>query len=228
MTAVEWRLDPTPPDVGGAVLGFGSLEALAESVPYLVALNPSAVEFLDATFLGFVGDAGADFPTALAGLLLVEFERDNGAAPGAWGDAVRGLKSLTATSRLRRSAGLEKLWASPAGLPPSSPSGNAALAPGHRGWASPSALARTPRDPCRGGSTRNRRCDVRHAGMVTFSHALPTRPAGMGKGLRALVEEVTALLVSSKAFRARARRGAAAGGVLERFYGPEVRALFRD
>src|SRR5207247_8612946 len=28
VTAVEWRLEPIPPDVAGAVLGFASLEAL--------------------------------------------------------------------------------------------------------------------------------------------------------------------------------------------------------
>src|SRR6266567_6156652 len=38
VTAVEWRLEPIPPDAGGVVLGFPSLDALADAVPYLVAL----------------------------------------------------------------------------------------------------------------------------------------------------------------------------------------------
>src|SRR2546422_523087 len=51
VTAVQWRLEPIPPDVAGAALGFGSVDALAQAVPYLVALNPSAVELLDPTLL---------------------------------------------------------------------------------------------------------------------------------------------------------------------------------
>ncbi len=43
VTAVEWRLDPIPPDQAGVALGFRDLAALGEAVPYLVALNPSAV-----------------------------------------------------------------------------------------------------------------------------------------------------------------------------------------
>src|SRR5213083_1192828 len=54
VTAVQWRLEPIPPDVAGAALGFGSVDALAQAVPYLVALNPSAVELLDRTLLELV------------------------------------------------------------------------------------------------------------------------------------------------------------------------------
>src|SRR5437773_2004244 len=59
VTAVEWRLEPIPADVAGAALGFGDLEQLAEAVPFLVALNPSAVELLDRTLLDVVRDVGA-------------------------------------------------------------------------------------------------------------------------------------------------------------------------
>src|SRR2546427_123158 len=51
ITAVEWRLEPIPADVAGAALGFGDLRRLAEAVPYLVALNPSAGELLGRTLL---------------------------------------------------------------------------------------------------------------------------------------------------------------------------------
>ncbi|HXF94490.1 MAG TPA: FAD-binding oxidoreductase, partial [Gemmatimonadales bacterium] len=112
VTAVEWRLDPIPPDLAGTALGFGSLEALSEAVPFLLALNPSAVELLDATLLDPVREAGADLPAGLACLLLVEFERETGAAArGVVGDAVRGLKdhtSYVATAVDRQ--GLERLW----------------------------------------------------------------------------------------------------------------------
>src|SRR2546422_5763524 len=81
ITAVQWRLEPIPPDVAGAVLGFATLDALTGAVPYLVALNPSAVELLDRTFLAFVEQAGAVLPSGLAAVLLLEVGRDTAAAP---------------------------------------------------------------------------------------------------------------------------------------------------
>ena len=237
VTAVEWRLDPTPPDAGGVVLGFGSLEALAESVSYLVALNPSAVELLDATFLGFAREAGAQIPAGLAGLLLVEFERDTGAAArGVVGDAVRGLKSLTShVETAVDRAGLERLWAV-------------------RRLASP-ALAR------RGDTQRSlqviedgcvpleqlgayihgiRAAADRHGiAVAIFGHAgdghvhvnaLPdtTRP-GWKERLGGLFEDATDLLVRLRGVPSGEHgAGRLRAGVLERFYGPEVMALFRD
>src|SRR5437867_3805972 len=115
VTAVEWRLEPIPVDAAGVALGFRSLEQLADAVPYLVALNPSAVELLDRTLLDLVrdGDRGTTLPEGLDGLLLVEFERETSAAArGVVGDAVRGLRAVTAhveTAVDRR--GLEQLWA---------------------------------------------------------------------------------------------------------------------
>lgn len=107
VTAVHWRLDPIPPDLAGAALGFADLDALGEAVPYLVSLNPSAVELLDRTLLQFVPEA-----PAVACLVLLEFERETqAAARGVVGDAVRGLKNHLAyveTAVDRR--GLEKLW----------------------------------------------------------------------------------------------------------------------
>jgi len=112
ITGVSWRLDPILPDVAGVALGFGALEALGDAVPYLLALNPSAVELLDRTILSFVEEAGVTLPTGLACLLLVEFERETApAARGVVGDAVRGLKHLTmhVETAVDR-AGLERLW----------------------------------------------------------------------------------------------------------------------
>jgi len=111
-THVTWRLEPVLPDVAGVALGFGVLEALGDAVPYLLALNPSAVELLDRTILSFVEEAGVILPAGLACLLLVEFERETApAARGVVGDAVRGLKHLTmhVETAVDR-AGLERLW----------------------------------------------------------------------------------------------------------------------
>jgi len=123
VTAVHWRLDPILPDLAGVALGFSDLAALAEAVPFLVALNPSAIELLDASLLRLIPNAPVH-----AVLLLVEFERETSvAARGVVGDAVRGLKQhVTHVETAVDRAGLERLWdvrrlASPAlaRLPPS-------------------------------------------------------------------------------------------------------------
>src|SRR6266850_4924272 len=107
VTAVHWRLDPIPPDVAGAALGFADLESMTEAVPYLVSLKPSALELLDESLLQFVPDA-----PKVACLLLVEFERETAAAArGVVGDAVRGLKhSVIHVQTALDRAGLEQLW----------------------------------------------------------------------------------------------------------------------
>jgi len=237
VTAVAWRLEPIPPDVGGAVLGFPTLEALTEAVPYLVALNPSAVELLDGTFLGFIRGAGIDLPAGLAGLLLVEFERETAAAArGVVGDAVRGLKALTSyVETAVDRAGLEKLWAV-------------------RHLASP-ALARLPdtqrslqviEDGCvpleRLGDYVSgiRSASEQHGVPVAiFGHAgdghvhvnaLPdlTRP-GWREALVALFNDVTDLLVRLGGVPSGEHgAGRLRAGVLERFFGREVMTLFVD
>ena len=112
VTAVEWRLDPIPAEVAGLTLGFADLAALGEAVPFLLGLEPSAIELLDRTLLAFVAEAGGEVPQGVEGLLLVEFERDRAAAArGAVGDAVRGVRHLTHTVETAPDrAGLEKLW----------------------------------------------------------------------------------------------------------------------
>ena len=237
VTAVEWRLEPIPPDVAGAVLGFASLEALAAAVPYLVALNPSAVELLDRTFLSLVREAGTDLPPDLAGVLLVEFERDTAAAAhGVVGDAVRGLKDYTAhVETAVDRAGLERLWAV-------------------RRLASP-ALARLPEtqrslqvveDACvplerlaayidgiRAAADRQR-IPVAVFGHAGDGHvhvnALPdTTRLGWKDALAALYAAATDLLLELGGVPSGEHGvGRLRAGVLERFYGSEVMALFRE
>ncbi len=232
VTAVHWRLDPIPPDLAGVALGFTDLAALAEAVPFLVSLNPSAVELLDASLLRLIPDA----PT-VAVLLLVEFERETSApARGVVGDAVRGLKHRvahveTAVDR----ASLEKLWEV-------------------RRLASP-ALARLPpsqrslqviEDGCvpleRLGDyvAELRSAAERHGVPVAiFGHAgdghvhvnaLPdtTRPTWL-KAIEGLFAGATDLLVRLGGVPAGEHgAGRLRAGVLERFYGSGVLALFGD
>ncbi|MGH7568565.1 MAG: FAD-binding oxidoreductase [Gemmatimonadales bacterium] len=241
VTAVEWRLDPIPPALAGAALGFRDLDALAEAVPFLLALEPSALELLDRTLLAFVAEAGGEVPKGLEGLLLVEFERDTAAAArGAVGDAVRGLRAPadhveTAVDR----AGLEQLWAV-------------------RRMASP-ALARLPakrrslqviEDGC---VPVDRLADyireIRRAAarqgipVAAFGHAgdghlhvnaLPdvTEPGWRREGQRvlaALLDDVTALQVRLGGTPSGEHGdGRLRAGLGERFYGPELMAAFRE
>ncbi|HYT71773.1 MAG TPA: FAD-binding oxidoreductase [Gemmatimonadales bacterium] len=237
VTAVQWRLEPVPRERAGAAFGFGSVDALAEAIPYLLALDPSAVELLDRTFLALVREASADLPEGIEGLLLVEFERDTSAAVrGAVGDAVRGLEASSAHVQTAVDrTGLEKLWAV-------------------RQLASP-ALARLP------GTRRSlqvvedgcvplprlgpyvvgiRAAAARHGVPVAiFGHAgdghvhvnaLPdTTGPGWREGLAALFAEATDLLARLGGTPSGEHGdGRLRAGVLERCYGSEVVALWRD
>jgi len=238
ITAVEWRLEPIPTDAAGVALGFRALEQLVEAVPYLVALNPSAVELLDRTLLDFVKDAGdTGLPDGLEGLLLVEFERDTqAAARGVVGDAVRGLRDFTAhVATAVDRAGLEALWTV-------------------RRMASP-ALARLPEtrrslqvieDGCvplerlgtyvTGIREAARRRDVPvaifgHAGDGhVHVNALPdVTTAGWREALGGLYGDAADLLLALGGTPSGEHgAGRLRAGLLERFYGTEVTALFRD
>ena len=235
ITAVEWRLDPIPAAVAGLTLGFADLAALGEAVPFLLGLNPSAVELLDRTLLAFVAAAGGDVPEGVEGLLLIEFERDQAAAArGAVGDAVRGLKHLAHTVETAPDrAGLEKLWSV-------------------RRLASP-ALARLPatrrslqviEDGCVPAeqlgayvvairsAAAGREIPVAIFGHAGDGHvhvnALPdvTQP-GWEAGVRGLFDEVTELQRTLGGTPSGEHGiGRLRAGVLERFLGPDVMRLF--
>jgi len=237
VTAVRWRLEPIPPDVAGAALGFASLEALGHAVPFLIALNPSAVELLDRTFLELVGGDALDLPAGIEGLLLVEFERDTrAAARGVVGDAVRGLKASTAhVATAVDRGGLEQLWsvrklASPAlaRLPPSRRS----LQVVEDGCVPLERLA----EYIAGVRLAAARCGVPvalfgHAGDGhVHVNALPdTTVPGWRESLAGLFAAVTELLVTLGGTPSGEHGdGRLRAGLLERFYGSEVMALFRD
>ncbi len=224
--------------MAGAALGFGDLDRLAEAVPYLVALNPSAVELLDRTLLDIVRDAGAPpgLPEGLEGLLLIEFERETqAAARGVVGDAVRGLRASTAhVATAVDRAGLEALWAvrrlaSPAlaGLP-----GNRrSLQVVEDGCVPLERLA----DYVAGirAAAEGRGIPVAIFGHAGDGHvhvnALPDLTvAGWRDALAALYGDAAELLVRLGGTPSGEHgAGRLRAGLLERFYGPEVAALFR-
>ena len=234
---MEWRLAPIPPDAAGAAFGFHDLAALGEAVPYLASLDPSAVELLDRTLLSFVEEAGTEVPPGLACVLLVEFERDGaGAARGVVGDAVRGLKQLSAyVETAVDRAGLDRLWAL-------------------RHRASP-VLARLPEtrrslqvveDGCvpldnlaaylagLHDVAERRRVPVAIFGHAGDGHvhvnALPdTTEPDFRERLSGLLGDVTDLLVRLGGTPSGEHGdGRLRAGLLERFFGAEVVALFAD
>ena len=231
VTAVQWRLDTIPPDIAGAALGFPDLAAMTEAVPYLVSLNPSALELLDSTLLRFVPEA-----PRVACLLLVEFERDSAAAArGVVGDAVRGLKqAVTHVETAVDRRGLERLWsvrrlASPAlaRLPPSQRS----LQVIEDGCVPLDAL---------GEYVGGVRAAAESAGIpvAIFGHAgdghvhvnaLPdTTRSGWRDALRRLFDDVTDLLLRLEGVPSGEHGvGRLRAGMLERFYGADVMDLFR-
>lgn len=108
VTGVEWRLVPIPARYAGVRAAVRSLEALGEVVRQLSALDPAAVEYLDTTFLRFVGEA-----RGAAGLLLVEFEGEEGDALEERLREAAGILAPHAAelSEANDRRGLEQLWA---------------------------------------------------------------------------------------------------------------------
>ena len=79
VTGVTWRLQPIPPARAGVRAALRDVRRLAHLVPALLELDPSRVEFLDSTLLGYLGDdlrtiPQADAVAAGGALLMVELE----------------------------------------------------------------------------------------------------------------------------------------------------------
>jgi FAD/FMN-containing dehydrogenase len=72
VTGVEWRLVPIPTKTAGIRASLGEIRSLGTVIPQLLEVDPSSVEYLDRTFLEFVGQA----ESGVAGILMVEFEGD--------------------------------------------------------------------------------------------------------------------------------------------------------
>jgi FAD/FMN-containing dehydrogenase len=102
----------------GLRVALSSLDDLEQVVLGLVALDPSAVELLDRTFLDLIALAGRggdrpDLPQGTEAVLLVEFERENQEqARGVVADAVRAVEDVAADTATALTPEEEKrLWA---------------------------------------------------------------------------------------------------------------------
>jgi D-lactate dehydrogenase len=238
VTAVEWRLDPVPPHRAGVRILLGSYAELAPLVGELLALEVSALELLDRTFLDVVrrGDPSAPIPNAEA-VLLVEIEAGSAAALQRTTEAaVRAARSRAiGVDAAISSAGTEQLWrlrhaASPmlARLPPERRS------------------LQVIEDGCvplnRIGdyvAAVRRAAEVAEVPVVLFGHAgdgnvhvnaLPdVTSSGWEKRLRRLYEEVTDAVIGLGGVPSGEHgAGRLRAGLLERVYGTEIVACFES
>ncbi|HET7599322.1 MAG TPA: FAD-binding oxidoreductase, partial [Gemmatimonadales bacterium] len=99
VTAVEWRLDPAPAERAGLRIALREYGPLPDIVARLRALEATAVELLDRTFLDIVGRHRPDELPAGAGemgaVLLVELEDDSrDVLAGRVGEALAAARAL--------------------------------------------------------------------------------------------------------------------------------------
>lgn len=126
ITGAEWRLERIPSRFGGARAALRDTASLGEIVPALSALTPSAVEYLDATFLSFAeggnlekggktgegGITGEGGKTGDGGMLMVELEgEDEVELSGRLAEARKILVPYSVEVReANNRASLEELW----------------------------------------------------------------------------------------------------------------------
>jgi len=108
VTGAEWRLVKPPTRYAGVRASLADIKSLGAIVPQLLEIDPSAVEYLDASFLQFVGKA----ESGVAGLLLVELEGDES---DTLADRLREARHIlrphsTALEEAADRAALESLW----------------------------------------------------------------------------------------------------------------------
>jgi FAD/FMN-containing dehydrogenase len=113
VTRIEWLLDPVPAHRAGLRIALRSLDELVRVVAALHAVEPSAIELLDRTFLDLVRRHSDAAPAEAEALLLVEIERSD---PESVRDAVeRAADSVRHTAVSVDSAlspqAAERLWA---------------------------------------------------------------------------------------------------------------------
>lgn len=243
ITAIEWRLDRTPKHRAGVGIALTELDTLADIVLALCRINPSALEFLDRTFLDLVasGSVGQEpatprLPGGSAGLLLVEFEHDDPAIlRGIVGDAVRTVTPLAADVQTALTdAETSQLWALRHAASPI-----LARLPGNRrslqviedGCVPVSQLSRYVQFVRRAAATRGLE-------VVLFGHAgdghlhanllVDLGRSGWEEAVETLLEEVTAEVIRLGGTPAGEHgAGRLRAGLLGQLYGPEIMTLFR-
>ena len=232
ITGAEWRLEAVPVRLAGVRAALRDAAALGRLLPALLEADPSAVEYLDATFLEFaqVREGGE------AGLLMVELEGDGSAEIEERLTRVRDIlepHAVGLTSAQGRAA-LDALWdvrhaASPmlAGLGP----GRRSLQVIEDACVPLDAIGRYIAAVRRAGETHR-------IPLVIFGHAgqgnlhvnlLPdTTDPSWKPRVTALFDSVSEVVISlGGTLSGEHGDGRLRAGMLERVYGPEIVALFR-
>ncbi|HEX5387155.1 MAG TPA: FAD-binding oxidoreductase [Gemmatimonadales bacterium] len=239
IAAVEWRLDPVPPHRAGLRVILAEYAALPEVVARLLALEPSAIELLDRTFLELVAAPGTDAFTGNRGaeaVLLVEFENEDAARlRETVGRAVAAARPLAfGVDAALSPAGAERLWqlrhaASPilASLPPDRRSLQVIE----------DACVPVPKLGEYVAAVR-RAAEARGLQVVVFGHAgdgnvhvnvLPELArSGWEQAIAGLLDEVSDAVVRMGGVPSGEHgTGRLRASLLERIYGEEIVALFR-
>jgi len=243
ITSIEWRLDGIPTHRAGAGIALQDLGSLADIVPAILQYQPSALELLDQTFLDLVRSASergtaADWaPKSAAGLLLVEFERDNPASlRGTLDDTVRAVDHLAAGVRTALTgAETAELWAFRHAASPilaSLPDHRRSLQVIEDGCVPVSELGRYVSAVRRAATTRGLEVVLfGHAGDGHLHANLLVDVSGEGweDAVGSLLEEVTAEVIRLGGTPAGEHgAGRLRAGLLGQLYGHEVLTLFRS
>jgi len=230
VTGIEWRLVPSPTRYAGVRAALASVEAVGRLVPPLLGLDPSAVEYLDATFLEFVGSRVGE------GLLLVEFEGDEGDAVDQRLDQARGILEPHAMElrEARDPRALEELWSVRYAASP-------LLARMGESRRSLQVIedACVPVERLGGYITAVREAGKRHGmDLVIFGHAgdgnlhvnlqADLTQAGWEQRVEAIFTEVSAAVVAmGGTLSGEHGDGRLRARLLRQVYGPEIMRLFR-
>ncbi|HET8625105.1 MAG TPA: FAD-binding oxidoreductase [Gemmatimonadales bacterium] len=238
VTAVEWRLDVVPRCRAGVRVLLGDYAELPALVADLRALEVSAIELLDRTFLDVVRSAEPNLPLPhTEAVLLVEIEAESEAALRRAADAaVRAARPrAVAVDAALSGAGTEQLWrirhaASPilARLPPERRSLQViedGCVPVERLGEYVAALRQAAAD-----------CDIP---VVLFGHAgdgnvhanalADTTRRGWQKRLRELYARATdAVIALGGVPSGEHGAGRLRAGLLQRAYGEEIVSLFHE
>ncbi|HEU5171770.1 MAG TPA: FAD-binding oxidoreductase [Gemmatimonadales bacterium] len=237
VTEVEWRLDPVPACRAGLRLLLDDYEVLPALAGSLLALEASAIELLDRTFLDVVRRGGGELPLPDAeAVVLVELESDDPERlRGAVEAAVRAARPVAfGVDATLSPAATEQLWrlrhaASPilAGLPPERRS----LQVIEDGCVPVERLGQYV-------AAIRRAAEAQGIPVVLFGHAgdgnvhvnvLPdVTSAGWEVRVRSLFDEVSDAAIRLGGVPSGEHgAGRLRAPLLERVYGPEIVALFR-
>lgn len=225
-------LDPRPAERALAVLAFADLERALEQIPALLALDPSAIEMLDADTIAGAAQAGALVAGGEA-VLYVEFQGDAGEALARL-DALPDLGALAAT-RIEDPAAQRLAWSiRERGLGSTMAVGEPGMVPSfvEDTAVAPGRMADYVREVKRIVASYGTRTVMFGHASVGCLHMHPLVDVRTAEGVRdmaAMGAEIVDLVRDfDGAISGEHGNGLAKSGWLERYFGPELVERFRE